>query len=174
MTQRIPDQQPWEEMLRQAFIQPREAARQFAQGTRTAAEAWALLAQLHGAADDAVRHWPQRREHACAPDCTFCCFLWTDALPLEVLRIADHLRRTASPEDLVELRQRLHQRLSALDEPLHMLVAAMQEGIERGLAEHGFESGWVELNEALLHAMDLPTPLASWLHKEPIFPWLSQ
>jgi Fe-S-cluster containining protein len=225
MTQRIPDQQPWEEMLRQAFIQPREAARQFAQGTRTAAEAWALLAQLHGAADDAVRHWPQRREHACAPDCTFCCFLWTDALPLEVLRIADHLRRTASPEDLVELRQRLHQRLSAplgqhpcglltadgccsvyairpmtcrgfhsfsksacqtsheghtpgptaaLDEPLHMLVAAMQEGIERGLAEHGFESGWVELNEALLHALDLPTPLASWLHKEPIFPWLSQ
>jgi hypothetical protein len=55
-----------------------------------------------------------------------------------------------------------------------MLVAAMQEGIERGLDEHGFESGWVELNEALLHALDLPTPLASWLNKEPIFPWLSQ
>ena len=63
---------------------------------------------------------------------------------------------------------------TALDEPLHMLVAAMQEGIERGLAEHGFESGWVELNEALLHALDLPTPLASWLNREPIFPWLSQ
>ena len=37
-----------------------------------------------------------------------------------------------------------------------MLVAAMQGGIERGLAEHGFESGWVELNEALLHVLDLP------------------
>jgi hypothetical protein len=60
MTPRLPDQQPWEEMLRQAFTEPRAAARQFAQGTRTAAEAWALLAQLHGAADDAVQHWPQR------------------------------------------------------------------------------------------------------------------
>jgi Fe-S-cluster containining protein len=207
MTQRIPDQQPWDEMLRQAFTQPREAVAQFAQGARTPAEAWRLLEQLHRAADNAVQHWPQRTEHACAPGCVFCCFLWTDALPLEVLRIADHLRCTASPEDLAEVRQRLRQRLTAplgqrpcgllttdgccavyairpmtcrgfhsfsksacqasyegrttgpttaLDEPLHMLVAAMQEGIERGLAEHGFESGWVELNEALLHALDLP------------------
>jgi Fe-S-cluster containining protein len=30
-----------------------------------------------------------------------------------VLRIADHLRRTASPEDLAEVRQRLRQRLNA-------------------------------------------------------------
>jgi hypothetical protein len=63
---------------------------------------------------------------------------------------------------------------AALDEPLHMLVAAMQEGLERGLAEHGFESGWVELNEALLHALERPATLASWLKQEPIFPWLSQ
>jgi hypothetical protein len=55
-----------------------------------------------------------------------------------------------------------------------MLVAAMQEGIERGLAEHGFESGWLELNEALLHALDCPTALISWLSKEPTFPQLSQ
>jgi hypothetical protein len=55
-----------------------------------------------------------------------------------------------------------------------MLVAAMQEGIERGLAEYGFEGGWVELNEALLHALDLPASLPSWLNREPIFPWLSQ
>jgi Fe-S-cluster containining protein len=225
MTQRIPDQQPWDEMLRQAFTQPRAAARQFAQGARTAAEAWALLEHLHGAADEAVQHWPERTAHACAPGCTFCCFLWTDALPLEVLRIADHLHRTTSPDDLAEVRQRLRQRLSAplghrpcgllttdgrcavyairpmtcrgfhsfsksacqasyegrttgpttaLDEPLHMLVAAMQEGIERGLSEHGFESGWVELNEALLHAIELPASLTSWLNREPIFPWLSQ
>ena len=153
----------------------------------------------------------------------FCCFLWTDVMPLEVLRIADHLLRTASPDDLAEVRRRLGERLSAPlgDRPcglltaegrcavysirpmtcrgfhsfsksacqasfegpptarrpplmsLHMLVAAMREGIERGLAEHGFESGWVELNEALLHALDLPT-LISWLSREPIFPWLSQ
>jgi len=63
---------------------------------------------------------------------------------------------------------------AALDEPLHMLLAAMQEGLERGLAEHGFESGWVEINEALLHALDLPTPLTSWLKREPMFGWLSQ
>ena len=54
MTQRIPDQQPWEEMLRQAFTQPREAAAQFAQGARTPAEAWRLLEQLHSATDNAV------------------------------------------------------------------------------------------------------------------------
>ena len=200
MTQRIPHQQPWDEMLRQAFSEPRQAAGQFAQGARTPTEAWALLEQLQSAADDLVQHWPQRMEHACAPGCAFCCFLWTDVLPLEVLRIADHLHRTASPKDLAEMRQRLCQRLSAplgqhhcglltadgccavyvirpmncrgfhsfsrsasqtsykgrttgptaaLDEPLHMLVAAMQEGIERGLGEHGFESSWVELNEAL-------------------------
>jgi Fe-S-cluster containining protein len=225
MTQPTPELPPWDETLRQAFVQPRHAAGQFAQCTRTPAEAWALLEQLHNAADDAVRHWPQRTEHACAPQCFFCCFLWTDVMPLEVLRIADHLLRTASPDDLAEVRRRLRERLSAplgdrpcglltaegrcavypirpmtcrgfhsfsksacqaslegrtsgptaaLDEPLHMLVAAMQEGIERGLAEHGFESGWVELNEALLHALDLPTPLISWLSREPIFPWLSQ
>ena len=225
MTQRTPEQQPWDEMLRQAFTRPRAAAGQFARGARSPAEAWALLEQLHGAADDAVQHWPQRTAHACAPGCVFCCFLWTDALPLEVLRIVDYLHRTASPDDLAEVRRRLRQRLAApsgrhpcglltaegrcavyairpmtcrgfhafsrsacqasyeghspgptaaLDEPLHMLVAAMQQGAERGLAEHGFESGWVELNEALLHALDLTSPLASWLNREPIFPWLSQ
>jgi Fe-S-cluster containining protein len=225
MTQPTPEPRPWDDRLRQAFARPREAARQFAQGARTPAEAWTLLDQLHGEADAEVQHWPERTAHACAPGCVFCCFLWTDALPLEVLRIADHLRRTASPAELAEVRQRLRQRLAAavgerpcglltaegrcavyavrpmtcrgfhsfskpacqasfeqrtngptaaLDEPLHMLVAAMQEGLERGLAEHGFESGWVELNEALLHALDSPAPLASWLNREPIFPWLSQ
>jgi Fe-S-cluster containining protein len=225
MTQKNPEPRPWDETLRQAFAQPREAARQFAHGIRTPAEAWALLEQLDSAADEAVQQWPQHTEHACAPGCFFCCFLWTDAMPLEVLRIAGHLQRTASPDDLAEVRRRLRERLSApvgqhpcglltaegrcavyairpmtcrgfhsfsksacqasyegrttgptaaLDEPLHMLVAAMQEGIERGLAEHGFESGWVELNEALLHALDLPASLESWLNREPIFPWLSR
>jgi hypothetical protein len=55
-----------------------------------------------------------------------------------------------------------------------MLVAAMQGGIERGLADHGFESGWVELNEALLHALEHPDLLAAWLNRKPIFPWLAQ
>jgi Fe-S-cluster containining protein len=225
MTQPTPESPPWDDMLRQAFARPREAARQFAQGTRTPAEAWALLDQLHAAADKAVQHSPQRREHACAPGCFFCCFLWTDALPLEVFRIADHLQRTASPEVLVDICRRLRERLTTplgecpcglltaegrcavyairpmtcrgfhsfsksacqasveqhatspteeLDEPLHMLVAAMQEGLERGLGEHGFESGWVELNEALLHALEGPASLTSWLNKESSFPWLSQ
>jgi Fe-S-cluster containining protein len=225
MTQRILAQQPWDEMLRQAFRQPRKAAQEFAQGACTPAAAWALVEQLHSAATEAVQRWPQRTAHACASGCVFCCFLWTDALPLEVLRIADYLQRTMSADDLGEVRQRLRQRLTAplgrhpcglltadgrcavytirpmtcrgfhsfsksacqevsegrtpgpsaaLDESLHMLLAAMQEGLERGLAEHGFESGWVELNEALLHALDLPAPSTSWLNREPIFPWLSQ
>jgi Putative zinc- or iron-chelating domain len=224
MIQPSSEPQPWDEMLRQAFARPREAARQFATGARTPAEAWALLEQLHGAADDAVQQWPRRTEHACASGCFFCCFLWTDALPLEVLRIADHLQRTASPDDLAEVRRRLRERVAAplgerpcglltaegrcsvyairpmtcrgfhsfskaacqasfegctsgptaaLDEPLHMLVAAMQGGIERSLVEHGFESGWVELNEALLHALDLPVALVAWLNRESTFPWPS-
>jgi Fe-S-cluster containining protein len=225
MTRKTHEPLPWDEVLRQAFARPRAMARQFAHGMRTPAEAWALLEQLHSAADEAVQQWPQRQEHACAPGCFFCCFLWTDAMPLEVLRIADHLQRTASPDDLAEIRRRLRERLSAppgqhpcglltaegrcavydirpmtcrgfhsfskaacqasyegytdgpttaLDEPLHMLVAAMQEGIERGLAESGSESGWVELNAALLHALDRPASLASWLNGEPIFPRLSE
>jgi hypothetical protein len=225
MTQPTPEPRPWDETLRQAFARSREAGGQFALGPRTPAEAWALLAELHGAADETLQHWPHRTAHACAPGCMFCCYLWTDALPLEVLRIADHLQRTASPEELAEVCRRLRQRLTAplgerpcglltadgrcavyavrpmtcrgfhsfsksacqasfeqhtagptaaLDEPLHMLVAAMQGGLERGLAEHGFESGWVELNEALLHALERPDLLASWLNREPIFPWLSQ
>jgi Putative zinc- or iron-chelating domain len=224
MTQPIPEPQPWDEMLRQAFAQPRKAAAHFAMGPRTPTEAWALLEQLHGAADGAVQQWPRRSEHACASGCFFCCFLWTDALPLEVLRIADHLQRTASPDDLAEVRRRLRERVAgplgerpcglltaegrcsvyairpitcrgfhsfskaacqasfegrtsgptpALDELLHMLVAAMQGGTERGLAEHGFESGWVELNEALLHVLDLPVALVAWLNRESTFPWLS-
>ena len=225
MTPPTPEPRPWDDTLRQAFARQREAGWQFAQRPRTPAEAWALLEQLHGAADDGVQHAPQRTEHACTPGCVFCCFLWTDALPLEVLRIADYLQRTASREELAEVRQRLRERLTAplgvrpcglltaegrcavyairpmtcrgfhsfsasacqayferrttspttaLDEPLHMLVAAMQEGLERGLAERGFESGWVELNEALLHALERPAALASWLNREPVFPWLSQ
>jgi hypothetical protein len=63
---------------------------------------------------------------------------------------------------------------AGLDERLHGLVAAMQNGFERGLAEQGFESGWVELNEALLHALERPAAVTSWLQQEPIFPWLSQ
>ena len=98
MTQPTPEVKPWDETLRQAFVQPRHAAGQFAQCTRTPADAWVFLAQLHDAADDAVQHWPRRTEHACAPGCFFCCFLWIDAMPLEVLRIADYLQRTASPE----------------------------------------------------------------------------
>ena len=97
MTQPTPEVKPWDETLRQAFVQPRHAARQFAQRARTQADAWAFLAQLHGAADDAVQHWPRQTEHACAPGCFFCCFLWIDAMPLEVLRIADYLQRTTSP-----------------------------------------------------------------------------
>jgi Fe-S-cluster containining protein len=215
MSLKTPESPGWMETLRQAFIQPCETARQFAHGTRTPAEAWALLEQLTHAADEAVRQWPQRTDHACEPGCFFCCFLWTDALPLEVLRIAEHLRHTASPESLADIRRRLIERLSAplgqrpcglltaegrcavytirpltcrgfhsfsrsacqasyegrgtgptaaLDEPLHMLLAAMQDGIERGLLEHGFESGWVELNAALLYALDRPAALTSWLN----------
>jgi Fe-S-cluster containining protein len=220
-----PDPASWEERLRQVFARHRAAGDQFARGTQTPDAAWALVDRLHSAADAAVQQWPQRAAHACAPGCVFCCFLWTDALPLEVLRIADHLQRTASPDTLAEVCQRLRQRLAAplgerpcglltaegrcavydlrpmtcrgfhsfskpacqaafegrtaghtagLDEWLHMLVAEMQAGLEGGLADHGFESGWVELNEALLHALERPVSLTPWLNQEPIFSWLSQ
>src|SRR5262245_34352882 len=112
MTQPRPAVKPWDETLRQAFVQPRQAAAQFAQDMPTPANALAFLGHLHAAADEAVQHWPQRTEHACAAGCFFCCFLWIDAMPLEVLRIADYLQRNASSTDLAEVRRRLRDRLS--------------------------------------------------------------
>ena len=45
-------------------------------------------------------------------------------MPLEVLRIADHLLRTASPDDLAEVRRRLGERLPPLgDRPCGLLTA---------------------------------------------------
>src|SRR5512134_3048740 len=113
MRQPTPESPPWDETLRLAFAGPREVGRQFAAGSLTAADAWALLDQLYNAADEAIQRWPSRSEHACAPGCMFCCFLWTDAMPLEVLRIADHLQRTMSLEDLAEVQGGLRDRLRA-------------------------------------------------------------
>ena len=92
MTQRSPAVNSWDETLRQAFVQPRQAAAQFAQGIPTPADTWTLLGGLHAAADEAVQYWPQRPEHACAAGCFFCCFLWIDVARHDTLRCANDLR----------------------------------------------------------------------------------
>ena len=206
MTQPTPELKPWDETLRQAFVQPRHAAGQFAQCTRTPAEAWALLEQLHAQPTrlcSTGRNAQNTPVHPDVSSAAFCgsmrcrwrcsaspttynaprprrprrgtptparaafCSPWRS--PVWVTHCGGSLRSVRhTPDDLPRVPFLLQVRLPTsfegrtsgptadLDEPLHMLVAAMQEGIERGLAEHGFESGWVELNEALLHALDLP------------------
>jgi len=44
---------------------------------------------------------------ACREGCDWCCHLNVSATAAEVLRVADHLRRTLSPEDLQATRERL-------------------------------------------------------------------
>ncbi|MEZ4834543.1 MAG: YkgJ family cysteine cluster protein [Caldilineaceae bacterium] len=44
---------------------------------------------------------------ACEAGCAWCCYQRVSASPAEVLRIADYLRRTCSPEELDDLRARL-------------------------------------------------------------------
>jgi Fe-S-cluster containining protein len=97
------------------FDQPVEAVFQQQQ----AATIRALLPRREGAAvlglaRQAQRHLsaridalPSRAQHACAPGCSFCCYLPVDVLAPEAFRIAAHLKRQCSPAELAELVFRL-------------------------------------------------------------------
>jgi Fe-S-cluster containining protein len=48
----------------------------------------------------AIDALPSKAQHACAPGCSFCCYLPVDVLAPEAFRIAAHLKQTRSPEQL--------------------------------------------------------------------------
>lgn len=65
------------------------------------------LATADERADAASRAWAPHFATACKEGCCWCCHLSVVASPPEVLRIADFLRSTLSPEQLVAVTQRV-------------------------------------------------------------------
>ena len=61
---------------------------------------------------------------ACREGCDWCCHLHVAAAAAEVFRVADHLRRTLSPEDLDATRERL----ARLDDERRRLPASRRAG----------------------------------------------
>src|SRR5688572_24063763 len=77
------------------------------QSGRTNAAVLRLAEQVHRAMSAAIDALPSKAQHACAPGCSFCCYLPVDVLAPEAFRIAAHLKQTRSPAELAELVYRL-------------------------------------------------------------------
>jgi Fe-S-cluster containining protein len=70
---------------------------------RREAAVMGLISQVHDDLTAAIDALPSKAQHACAPGCDFCCYLPVDVLAPEAFRIAAHLQRTRSPEELSTL-----------------------------------------------------------------------
>jgi Fe-S-cluster containining protein len=77
------------------------------QASRKTAAVLRLAKQVHRGMSAAIDALPSKVQHACAPGCFFCCYLPVDVLAPEAFRIAAHLQRTRSPEELAALVYRL-------------------------------------------------------------------
>jgi Fe-S-cluster containining protein len=92
----------------EAALQLQKAATIHAlQSGRTNAAVLRLAEQVHRAMSAAIDALPSKAQHACAPGCSFCCYLPVDVLAPEAFRIAAHLKQTRSPAELAELVYRL-------------------------------------------------------------------
>jgi hypothetical protein len=70
-----------------------------------------LVDNAHAWADARIDQSPERDRRACRAGCAFCCYLPTVlATAAEVVRLAAWLHTHCSPDELMELRQRLLQR----------------------------------------------------------------
>jgi len=73
--------------------------------------ALALADSLRSGAESRIKavrkRRPASRGIACKKGCAWCCYVKVGALPLEVIRIAEHLRQTLSPTDLDALKARI-------------------------------------------------------------------
>jgi uncharacterized protein len=77
-----------------------------------------LVANAHAWADARIDRSPERDRRACRAGCAFCCYLPTVlATAAEVVHLAAWLQTHCAPDELNELRQRLHER--CLPRPLH-------------------------------------------------------
>lgn len=70
-----------------------------------------LVVNAHAWADARIDRSPERDRRACRAGCAFCCYLPTVlATAAEVVHLAAWLHTHCAPDELNELRQRLHQR----------------------------------------------------------------
>jgi uncharacterized protein len=90
-----------------ALEQQRTAIISALRASRKSAAVLRLIRQVHGGMTAALDALPSKAQHACAPGCSFCCYLPVDVLAPEALHIATHLRQTRSPEELATLAYRL-------------------------------------------------------------------
>ena len=77
------------------------------QASRTNAAVLRLAKRIHREMSAAIDALPSKAQHACAPGCSFCCYLPVDVLALEAFRIAAYLQQTRSPGELAALVYRL-------------------------------------------------------------------
>jgi uncharacterized protein len=86
-----------------ALERQRAATIEALQSGRTNAAVLRLAEQVHGTMSAAIDALPSKAQHACAPGCSFCCYLPVDVLAPEAFRIAAYLKQTRSPGELAEL-----------------------------------------------------------------------
>ena len=90
-----------------ALLQQRAATIHALQASRESAAVLRLAEQVHQGMSAALDALPSKARHACAPGCSFCCYLPVDVLAPEAFRIAAHLEQTRSPDALATLVYRL-------------------------------------------------------------------
>lgn len=90
-----------------ALQQQKAATIQALQASRRKAAVLQLAEQVHRDMSAAIDALPSKAQHACAPGCSFCCYLPVDVLAPEAFRIAAHLQQTRSPGELAALVYRL-------------------------------------------------------------------
>jgi uncharacterized protein len=83
--------------------QQRAATMEALQANRGKAAVVQLAEQVHSGMSAAIDGLPTKAQHACAPGCSFCCYLPVDVLAPEAFRIAAHLQQTRSPGELTAL-----------------------------------------------------------------------
>jgi Fe-S-cluster containining protein len=77
------------------------------QASRGQAAVLGLAEQVHQGMSATIDALPSKAQHACAPGCSFCCYLPVDVLAPEAFRIAAHLMQTRPPGELADLVYRL-------------------------------------------------------------------
>ena len=90
-----------------ALQQQKAATINALQASRRKAAVLRLAQQVHQGMSATIDALPSKAQHACAPGCSFCCYLPVDVLAPEAFRIAAYLKQTRSPGEMGELLYRL-------------------------------------------------------------------
>jgi Fe-S-cluster containining protein len=101
------DQDRPDDLVESALERQRAATINALRASRKHAAVLRLARQLHRRMTAAIDALPSRAQHACAPGCSFCCYLPVDVLAPEAFLIAAHLQQTRSPDELAALACRL-------------------------------------------------------------------